>query len=90
MRKFAVACFALIACTGCSQSQDIGQDLANCKKEAIELVRSSGGDTETSVTPTLHHLDECMKAKGYSATLICASSAARLGLPLCWEPIPSR
>jgi hypothetical protein len=89
MRKFAAACFALIAVSGCSQSQDVGQDLATCKKKAVELVRASGLDTETSITPTLHHLDECMKAKGYSPTLMCSSSAAREGLPLCWEPTPS-
>jgi hypothetical protein len=87
MRKFAAACFALIAVGGCSQS--IGPDLAACKNKAIELARASGVDTETSVTPVLHYLDECMKAKGYSPTLMCSSPAAREGLPLCWEPTPS-
>jgi hypothetical protein len=85
VRKFTTLCFTFITLTGCSQGQDTGQDLVACKKKAVELVRSSGLDPETTITPTLHYLDECMKSKGYSPTLMCSSSAAREGLPLCWE-----
>ena len=46
----------LITLTGCAQGQDIMQDLADCEKKAIEQVRSSGGDTESTVSPMLHYL----------------------------------
>jgi hypothetical protein len=85
MRKLATLCFAFITLTGCWQGQDASQDLAACKKRAVELVQSSGLDQRASISPKLHYLDECMKSKGYSPTLTCSSSAAREGLPLCWE-----
>jgi hypothetical protein len=53
MRKFAAACFTLIAVGGCSQS--IGPDLAACKNKAIELARASGVDT--GLLPDPHVLE---------------------------------
>jgi hypothetical protein len=85
VRKFTTLCFTFITLTAARKAKTLVRIWSLAKKKAVELVRSSGLDPETTITPTLHYLDECMKSKGYSPTLMCSSSAAREGLPLCWE-----
>jgi hypothetical protein len=81
MRTFG-AYLVLIVLTGCSQ--DTGQDLANCKIKAMELLRPSADDLISSTSPTLRYIDACMAANGYSARADCASMAYRSDSPGCW------